>query len=143
MGRLRDIYETSLNLQFTIYNYKLGSDHIDYVSSQVDLGVTVTNNLLWSNHHDALTSKATSQSGLLMRTCHFTIDLSQKMTFYLNLIRSIYEHCSIIWRPLRSNQISKFQVLQEILSEIDFLIVSYRGDRYLSDAFGLMKKYCS
>ena len=101
------------NLPFTIFNYKLGSDHIDYVSSQVDLGVTVTNKLLWSNHHDALTSKATSQLGLLMRTCHFTIDLRQKRTFYLTLIRSIFEHCSIIWRPLSSNQISKFQVIQK------------------------------
>ena len=101
------------NLLFTIFNYKLGSDHIDYVSSQVDLGVTVTNKLLWSNHHDALTSKATSQLGLLMRTCHFTIDLRQKRTFYLTLIRSIFEHCSIIWRPLSSNQISKFQVIQK------------------------------
>ena len=25
-------------------------------------------------------------------------------------------------------------------SEIDFLVVSYRGDRYLSDAFGPIKK---
>ena len=31
----------------------------------------------------------------------------------------------------------------EIFSEIDFLVASYRGDRYLSDAFGPMKKYCS
>ena len=33
--------------------------------------------------------------------------------------------------------------LHENISEIDFLIVSDRGDRYLSDAFGPMKKYCS
>ena len=30
-----------------------------------------------------------------------------------------------------------------IFSEINFLVVSYKGDRYLSDAFGPMKKYCS
>ena len=33
--------------------------------------------------------------------------------------------------------------LQEFFSEIDFLVVSDRGDWYLSDAFGPMKKYCS
>ena len=33
--------------------------------------------------------------------------------------------------------------LHEIFSEIDFLIVYDRGDLYLSDAFGLMKKYYS
>ena len=29
--------------------------------------------------------------------------------------------------------------LHEIFSEIDFLLVSYRGDEYLSDAFGPIK----
>ena len=33
--------------------------------------------------------------------------------------------------------------LHENFSEIDFLVVPYRGDQYLSDAFGPMKKYCS
>ena len=33
--------------------------------------------------------------------------------------------------------------LHENYAEIDFLVVSDRGDRYLSDAFGPMKKYCS
>ena len=33
--------------------------------------------------------------------------------------------------------------LQINFSEIDFLVVSYRGDRYLSDASDPMKKYCS
>ena len=33
--------------------------------------------------------------------------------------------------------------LHEIFSEIDFLVVSDRGDRYLSEAFSPLKKYCS
>ena len=33
--------------------------------------------------------------------------------------------------------------LHEIFSEIDFLVVSDRGDRYLSDAFGPKNKYHS
>ena len=33
--------------------------------------------------------------------------------------------------------------LHKFFSEIDFLVVSDRGDWYLSDAFGPMKKYCS
>ena len=33
--------------------------------------------------------------------------------------------------------------LHENFSEIDFLVVSYREDWYLSDAFDPMKKYCS
>ena len=36
-----------------------------------------------------------------------------KSAFYLTLMRSIVEHCSIIWRPLSFNQISKIQVIQK------------------------------
>ena len=101
------------NLPFTIFNYKLNSIYIDYVSSQVDLGVSVTSKLLWTNHHDTLLEKATSKLGLLMRTCHFTINVKQKRAFYLSVIRSLFEHCSFIWRPLSTNQISKFDVIQK------------------------------
>ena len=34
-------------------------------------------------------------------------------------------------------------VFMNLFSEIDFFVVFNRGDRYLSDAFGPMKKYCS
>ena len=31
----------------------------------------------------------------------------------------------------------------KFFSEIEFLVVSDKGDRYLSDIFGLVEKYCS
>lgn len=101
------------NLPCTIFNYKLGSDFIEYTASQDDLGVTINGKLLWTNHHDRILSKATSQLGLLMRTCHFTMNVRQKRTFYLAVIRSIFEHCSVVWRPISSNQIRKFELVQK------------------------------
>ena len=101
------------NLPFTIFLYKLNSAYIDYVPSQVDLGVSVNTRLNWNEHCDKLVNKANSQLGLLMRTCHFTIDKRQKKTFYLTIVRSIFEHCSIIWRPKSDNQIAKFDVIQK------------------------------
>ena len=101
------------NLPFTIFHYRLNSTYIDYVSSQVDLGVTVNNKLNWNEHCEKLASKANSQLGLLMRTCHFTMDKKQKKIFYLTIVRSIFEHCSIIWHPQSSNQISKFDAIQK------------------------------
>ena len=37
-----------------------------------------------------LVSKANSKLGLLMRTCHFTMDKKQKITFYLTIVRSTF-----------------------------------------------------
>ena len=101
------------NLPFTLFQYRMNSVYIDYVSSQVDLGVTVNTKLNWNEHCDKLTDKANSQLGLLMRTCHFTMNKRQKRTFYLTIVRSIFEHCSIIWRPKSYNQISKFEAVQK------------------------------
>ena len=101
------------NLPFTIFNYKLNSDYIEYVNSQTDLGVVINSKLLWSEHCDMLISKANSKLGLLMRTCHFTMNRKQKRTFYLTIVRSMFEHCSVIWHPISLNQLSKFEVIQK------------------------------
>ena len=101
------------NLPCTIFNYKLGSVFINYVQSQVDLGVTVTSKLLWTNHCDKLAKNANSKLALLMRTCHFSTNKKQKRAFYLTVVRSIFEHCSIIWHPVSSNQLSKFDAIQK------------------------------
>ena len=99
------------NLPFTIFNYKLNSADIDYVSPQVDLGVTVTSKLIWTEHHNILLAKATSQMALLMRTCHFP--KRQKIAFYLSVINSLFEHCYINWRPVSQNNIFKFDAIQK------------------------------
>ena len=66
-----------------------------------------------SNHHDTLLEKATSKLGLLMRTCHVTMNVKQEMKCYLSVIRSLFEHCSVIWRPISKNQIYQFDVIQK------------------------------
>ena len=121
------------NLPFTIFQYKLHNTFIDYVNYQVDLGVTVSNKLSWTEQCSKLVSKANSRLGLVMRICHFTIDKKQKRTFYLTLVRSIFEHCSIIWHPTSSNQISNFEAVQKrAIKWIDGRMYDhYSDDQYL------------
>ena len=69
------------NLPFTIFNYKLGSVFIDYVPSQVDLGVIVNSKLIWSEHCNKVIKDANSKLALLMRTCNFTINKNRKGLF--------------------------------------------------------------
>ena len=81
------------NLPFTIFQYRLDSTYIDFVSSCVDLGVTVNNKLLWKEQCDKLRNA----------NAHMPFYYEQKITFYLTIMRSIFEHCSIIWRPKSTN----------------------------------------
>ena len=105
-----------------VYPYHMGSDVLDYVQSEKDLGVHVTTNLLWNEQCNTLYAKANSRLGLTRRTCHFTKNTQQKRALYLALVRSQFQHCSVIWRPHTTNIKNKLDSLQKrgikwILSE--------------------------
>ena len=73
----------------------------------------MTSKLWWGEHCNKLVSNASSKLGLLMRTCHFTTDKSKKRALYLSIVRSIFEHCSIIWFPQTAKHLSKFDAIQK------------------------------
>ena len=100
------------NIQL-VFSYQLNGNIIDYVTSQRDLGVLINTKLNWGAQCDALVTKANSSLGLLKRTCHFTSNVRQKRSFYLALVRSIFEHCSVIWSPQYSTHIDKFAAIQK------------------------------
>ncbi len=100
------------NLPFNVFNYEINGNFIEYESSQKDLGVIINTSLTWGLHYDMLLSQASSKLGLLRRTCHFTADIRQKRSFYLALIRSIFEHCSVVWSPQYASHLSKFEAIQ-------------------------------
>ena len=47
------------------------------------------------------------------RTCHFVFDSGKKRMLYLTLVRSNFEHCSTIWRPVNIVDLRKFEALQK------------------------------
>ena len=84
---------------FDRFAYEFGNNILDYVSDEKDLGVIVINKLSWEQQQKSIISKASRQLGLLMRTCHFIRDKSQKRSLYITLVRSLFEHCGEIWAP--------------------------------------------
>ena len=112
------------NTSFTlfIFNSTLNGEILDFVDSEKDLGILVPTKLSWHDQTMAVYSKASSRLGLVRRTCHFVQCPSQKCVLYLSLVRSLYEHASIIWRPCSDNLIGKLENIQKcavkwILSE--------------------------
>ena len=67
-----------------------------------------------------------------MRTCHFTMNKQQKRSFYLTIVRSIFEHCSIIWCPQNSTQLSKFVTIQKRAIK---WINGHQFERYTEEVF--------
>ena len=100
-------------LPLSRFHYTLGNNILDYDTNEKDLGVIVNNNFSWNNQHDQVISKASQMLGLTKRTCHFVVSNHRKRTLYLAMVRSQFEHCSAIWRPVTPTQIFRFESVQK------------------------------
>ncbi|MCP4490634.1 MAG: hypothetical protein GY820_25480 [Gammaproteobacteria bacterium] len=132
-GKLSDTLQLLSVVPFYNFLYSLGGESIDYVESEKDLGVMVTANLDWAEQCAKIYSKANQKLGMSRRNCHFVMDRNRRRVLYLTLVRSQFEHCSIIWRPVTKTQLIKFESLQKraikwILQEE---YISYSLETYL------------
>ena len=100
-------------LPFANFSYNIGDTVINYETSEKDLGVMINNEFTWHEHQQLILTKASQIFGLTKRTCHFVSNPNRKRTLYLTLVRSMFEHCSPIWRPVESINIDKFERLQK------------------------------
>ena len=100
-------------LPFCKYSYTLGDNILDYTACERDLGILINERLDWHEHHDYLLKKGYQMLGMTKRTCHFVFDRGKKRMLYLTLVRSNFEHCSTIWRPVNVVDIRKFEALQK------------------------------
>ena len=95
------------------FPYQLGTKTLEYVAVEKDLGVRITPRLSWNEQCDALIRSASSRLGLTKRTCHFVKNRRQRLTFYKTMVRSMFQHCSEVWRPSTKVALSKFEALQK------------------------------
>ena len=73
----------------------------------------VTVNLNWTDQCQKVLTRANQQLGLTKRTCNIVQDQNRRRVLYLALVRSQFEHCSIIWRPQTKSLMSKLENLQK------------------------------
>ena len=99
---------------------------LDFVESEKDLGVIITNRLSWGQQSSALYSKANSRLGLLKRVCHFVNCEKQKRILYLAMVRSIFEHASVVW----SSSSTQTQELEKIQKRGVKWILDEQGHSY-------------
>ena len=95
------------------YIYCLGNNQLDYVASEKDLGVIVTPKCDWTEQCNNLYSKANQQLGMVKRTAFFVNDFQKRRALYISLVRSIFEHCSIIWHPSGATLTNKIESIQK------------------------------
>ncbi len=102
-------------LPFYNFVYSLGGEleFLEHVDSEKDLGVMVASTLDWAEQCAKVYSKANQKLGMARRNCHFVIDKNRRRVLYLTLVRSQFEHCSVIWRPVTKTLMEKLEGLQK------------------------------
>ncbi|MCP4460940.1 MAG: reverse transcriptase family protein [Cytophagales bacterium] len=100
-------------LPYIQYFYSLGDNLLDYVSSEKDLGILMNSTLNFNDQANMLYSKANQKFGMLKRTCHFVNDANRRRALYLTLVRSLFEHCPMVWRPASNATVEKLESLQK------------------------------
>ena len=100
-------------LPFIQFIYSIGDSQLDYVESEKDLGVDMTPKLSWTEQCNRLYSKANQNLGMIKRNAFFVTDTRKRRSLYIALVRSQFEHCSVIWRPTGSSLSSKLECIQK------------------------------
>ena len=100
-------------LPFIQFFYYLGSSLLDYVDSEKDLGIIMNRTQNFTEHSNSLYNRANQRFGLLKRTCHFVDSAAKRCILYLTMIRSIFEHCPVVWRPSSDSSINRLESIQK------------------------------
>ena len=88
------------------FYYTLNENIIDYTDSERDLGIWVNSKFKWDQQQESVLNKAHEMLGIIKRTCNFITDVNKRRSLYISLVRSQFEHCSIIWQPHNETEIS-------------------------------------
>ena len=83
-------------LPFPKKPYMIAYTDIDYSVCEKDSGFLVNEKFRWEDHHSKILNKAHQMLGYTKRTCHFISDIRKRRSLYLSLVRSNFEHASII-----------------------------------------------
>ena len=93
--------------------YSMGKSLLDYTESEKDLGIYMNRTQNFTEHTDYLYSRANQRLGLLKRSCHFVDSTPKRRILYLTKVRSIFEHCPVVWRPSSDSAVCKLESIQK------------------------------
>ena len=79
--------------------YSLYYNNISVITSAGDLGVLISNDLLWVDHIHTIILKVNRILGFLNQCCSFYLPPSTQRVLYIALVRSHLTYASPVWSP--------------------------------------------
>ena len=94
-----------------LYMYTLNGHILEQVSSQKDLGITVSDDLKPSEHITNIIKRANQRTGLIRR-CFTDLTKEKVVTLYTSLVRPLLEYASPAWNPNQKKDILSLESCQ-------------------------------
>ena len=91
--------------------YELSGQVLEEVKDAKYLGVTVSDDLEWTKHINAITTKANSKLSFLRRNLKGCPEKLRE-TVYLALVRSFLEYSATVWHPHQKYNSDKLEMVQ-------------------------------
>ena len=107
------VLRSTLKTSPLLTSYIMGDSPLEVTVNEKDLGIYITPKLIYNKHHHTIVAKSSQKLGLIKRNCSITRCRLSRKVLYLSLVRSLYEHCSPIWRPTNVTQVNKFVRIQK------------------------------
>ena len=76
---------------------KIDDHQLELVTSHKVLGLLIQNNGKWNNHIDSIVTKASMRLHILRVLRRSGVEISDLITIYTALIRSLLEYCCVVW----------------------------------------------
>ena len=93
------------------YQYSLNGVYLKEVTSQKDLGITISNSLNQTKHVQELVKKA-RQKIAMFRCCFTGLDEAKVTTLYQSIVRPALEFASTAWSPYTKKDIEALEKVQ-------------------------------
>ena len=107
------VLRSTLKSNPLLTNYIMADKVLEITVCEKDLGIFINPKLLYNKHHHTIVAKSSQKLGLVKRNCSITRCTLSRKVLYLSLVRSLYEHCSPVWRPTNATQLGKFEKIQK------------------------------
>ena len=95
------------------HDYLLGNHTLAPIHSVRDLGVGITEDLLWSSHVAKIAASAFKMLGLLRRSIGSSASTCTRKILYISLVRSRLVYGSPVWRPHLIKDIKLLESVQK------------------------------
>jgi hypothetical protein len=93
------------------FQYVLNDHVLDCVTSQRDLGITISNNLKSSEHISNIVKNANRRIGMIKR-CFTDLNQTKVSILYKSIIRPVLEYGSPVWNPNLQKDITELEKVQ-------------------------------